>query len=361
MLPPRHRNQGFELGFAPCPLTNDGAPHALNVLRAVLEGLRALKHEHRMLVRRVLLPLHAPAWATAGCGHTASCADGGGGGGAALTNGGMGGFVGNGNGGPPERLGYSGAANGNLRLYHGALRDATAAAVRKEPALAVEVVRGLARRWPRAGAAEKTLALLEELRLVLSLARGPQLALLRAPLLRCLLLATGGSGAASATAVASASALAYHTVRFAETQPARGAPHAASNGRASATAAAAEEEEAEASFSVGGGAWMTARQVRCRASKQCVTLCGDRLSHLHHLIILPVLIVLLCCADNTSLLLPRALAHVSTRTHSQLGAAAEVCGLLMPSLRRAPATLIRHGDSSAGALTFLSCLVFSCC
>ena len=266
MLPPRHHNQGFELGFAPCPLTNDGAPHALNVLRAVLEGLRALKHEHRMLVRRVLLPLHAPAWATAGCGHTASCADGGGGSSAALTNGGMGGFVGNGNGGPPERLGYSGAANGNLRLYHGALRDATAAAVRKEPALAVEVVRGLARRWPRAGAAEKTLALLEELRLVLSLARGPQLALLRAPLLRCLLLATGGSGAASATAVASASALAYHTVRFAETQPARGAPHAASNGRASATAAAAEEEEAEASFSVGGGAWMTARQVRCRAS-----------------------------------------------------------------------------------------------
>ena len=64
MLPPRHRNQGFELGFAPCPLTNDGAPHALNVLRAVLEGLRALKHEHRMLVRRVLLPLHA-------CLHTA--------------------------------------------------------------------------------------------------------------------------------------------------------------------------------------------------------------------------------------------------------------------------------------------------
>ena len=28
------------LAFSPCPPTNDGAPHALNVIRAILEGLR---------------------------------------------------------------------------------------------------------------------------------------------------------------------------------------------------------------------------------------------------------------------------------------------------------------------------------
>ena len=97
----------------------------LEILGSIINGFALpLKAEHKQLVRRVLLPMHAPPWAV-------------------------------------------------LKGYHQMLADAVGTAVRKDAALVPEVLLALAARWPRGGegGSEKQLALLDEAETVLAAAR----------------------------------------------------------------------------------------------------------------------------------------------------------------------------------------------